>query len=225
MWREPNPSTPKNSISDHKWTHLNLFSSVMAVGKTTFLTCHLTGEFTKRYIPTLGADVHSLDFSRTGSMYGTYRPRKTYTKLRIVRSWKSPKVGRESPQYQTNRVVWEHGWYWWTQVRSEVHTISQLYRGEFGKKNVVGYYDISAKSNYNFWKVVIYNTHIYIYIWLLLSDLRYGTRLWLYHIRSPSQILHFPSIINNELFIIRPFLKKDNKNWYQWRVQVISLLH
>lgn len=32
------------------------------VGKTTFVKRHMTGEFEKRYIPTVGADVHKLKF-------------------------------------------------------------------------------------------------------------------------------------------------------------------
>jgi GTP-binding nuclear protein Ran len=32
-------------------------------GKTTFLTRHITGDFTKAYVPTVGAQVHALDFN------------------------------------------------------------------------------------------------------------------------------------------------------------------
>lgn len=36
-----------------------------ATGKTTFVTRHRTGEFEKRYLPTVGADVHKLKFYTT----------------------------------------------------------------------------------------------------------------------------------------------------------------
>lgn len=32
------------------------------VGKTTFVKRHKTGEFEKKYVPTLGAEVHPIDF-------------------------------------------------------------------------------------------------------------------------------------------------------------------
>ena len=33
------------------------------VGKTTFVKRHLTGEFEKKYIATLGVEVHPMEFS------------------------------------------------------------------------------------------------------------------------------------------------------------------
>jgi hypothetical protein len=33
------------------------------VGKTTFVKRHKTGEFEKKYVPTLGAEVHPMDFT------------------------------------------------------------------------------------------------------------------------------------------------------------------
>ena len=40
------------------------------VGKTTFVKRHLTGEFEKQYIPTVGANVHPMDFNTN---YGKIR--------------------------------------------------------------------------------------------------------------------------------------------------------
>jgi GTP-binding nuclear protein Ran len=33
------------------------------VGKTTFVKRHLTGEFEKKYVATVGAEVHPMDFT------------------------------------------------------------------------------------------------------------------------------------------------------------------
>ena len=39
------------------------------VGKTTFVKRHLTGEFEKKYIPTLGVEVHPMSFHTSKGEY------------------------------------------------------------------------------------------------------------------------------------------------------------
>jgi len=43
-----------------KWTLVLVGDG--GVGKTTFVKRHKTGEFEKKYVPTLGAEVHPIDF-------------------------------------------------------------------------------------------------------------------------------------------------------------------
>ncbi|KAH1045558.1 hypothetical protein J1N35_036342 [Gossypium stocksii] len=54
------PSVFASVIKRLFWTLLEL--SVMVAGKTTFVKRHLTGEFEKKYEPTIGVEVHPLDF-------------------------------------------------------------------------------------------------------------------------------------------------------------------
>lgn len=49
------------------------------VGKTTFLTRHLTGEFEKAYIPTNGIDIHTLTFSIASISHPELPNRVTFT--------------------------------------------------------------------------------------------------------------------------------------------------
>ena len=67
------PLTPTLSLPSHNCCLLALQEAIQAkwklvlvgdggVGKTTFVKRHKTGEFEKKYVPTLGAEVNPIDF-------------------------------------------------------------------------------------------------------------------------------------------------------------------
>jgi GTP-binding nuclear protein Ran len=95
-------------------------------GKTTFVKRHLTGEFEKRYIATVGVDVHPLHFSTYRSVPNWYRDI-----VRVCDTIPMVLVGNkvDAPE----RVV-----------KAKMIT--------FHRKKGLQYYDISAKTNYNFEK-------------------------------------------------------------------------
>ncbi len=151
------------------------------VGKTTFLTRHLTGEFTKQYDATRGVDVHPIDFFTNHG----------WIRFNVWDTAGQEKLGGLEDEYYkaadcavvffdiTSQLSWKSIPKWVEKLRNvcpdipivlcgnkvdigerartvSVRTISQLYHGEFGEKNLDSYYDISAKSNYNFEKPFLF---------------------------------------------------------------------
>eukprot|EP01054_Gregarina_sp_Poly1_P000488 Gregarina_sp_Poly_1__487@NODE_1119_length_5024_cov_589_054670_g776_i0_p2_GENE_NODE_1119_length_5024_cov_589_054670_g776_i0NODE_1119_length_5024_cov_589_054670_g776_i0_p2_ORF_typecomplete_len219_score43_40Ras/PF00071_22/2_8e45Roc/PF08477_13/1_8e25Roc/PF08477_13/5_8e03Arf/PF00025_21/2_6e16Gtr1_RagA/PF04670_12/0_00017GTP_EFTU/PF00009_27/0_0038FeoB_N/PF02421_18/0_001MMR_HSR1/PF01926_23/0_0021RNA_helicase/PF00910_22/0_045TniB/PF05621_11/0_073TniB/PF05621_11/1_7e03RsgA_GTPase/PF03193_16/15RsgA_GTPase/ len=144
-----------------------------AVGKTTLVKRHLTGEFEKKYVPTLGADVYPLRFQTnfgpitfnvwdtagqeklSGLRDGYYvrgqcaiimfdvTARVTY---RSVTVWHRD-LTRVCPDIPTvlvgNKV----------DVKDRVVKAKQI---QFHRKKNLQYYDLSAKSNYNFDKPFVW---------------------------------------------------------------------
>ncbi|KMP09607.1 GTP-binding nuclear protein GSP1/Ran [Coccidioides immitis RMSCC 2394] len=133
-------------------------------GKTTFVKRHLTGEFEKKYIATLGVEVHPLDFT---------------TNLGPIRFdvWDTAgqeKFGGLRDGYYingqcgiimfdvTSRITYKNVPSWHRQKLT--HITGDLTRVDvkerkvkaktitFHRKKNLQYYDISAKSNYNFEK-------------------------------------------------------------------------
>ena len=61
-------NTLENAIANDHLAQALLFTGPRGVGKTTFVKRHLTGEFEKRYIATVGVDVHPLTFHTNRGM-------------------------------------------------------------------------------------------------------------------------------------------------------------
>ncbi|GAM21693.1 hypothetical protein SAMD00019534_048680 [Acytostelium subglobosum LB1] len=145
------------------------------VGKTTFVKRHATGEFETRYIPTLGVNVHPLPFYTN------------YGKI-IFNIWDTAgqeKFGGLRDGYYiqgqcaiimfdvTSRVSYKNCPNWYGDLVRVCEGIPIVLCGNkvdikdrkvkpsqitFHRKYNLSYYDVSAKSNYNFEKPFIWLT-------------------------------------------------------------------
>ncbi|KAF9282986.1 GTP-binding nuclear protein gsp1/Ran [Mortierella alpina] len=138
-------------------------------GKTTFVKRHLTGEFEKKYIATLGVEVHPLSFSTNCGQI-------------IFNTWDTAgqeKFGGLRDGYYingqcgiimfdlTSRITYKNVPNWHRDLVRVCENIPIVLCGnkvdikerkvkpkaiDFHRKKSLQYYDISAKSNYNFEK-------------------------------------------------------------------------
>jgi GTP-binding nuclear protein Ran len=157
------PATIKNST----------FKLVMAgdggVGKTTYMRRFLTGDFTRQYYATVGAEVHPIDFNTTD-------------KKIIFNIWdtagQEKYAGLRNNYYKDadaaiimfdvmSQVSYINVQMWYKDIRAVCPDIPIIIVGnkcdisgrkvkviniKFHRKHNLEYYDISAKSNYNFEK-------------------------------------------------------------------------
>ncbi|GJN15287.1 hypothetical protein PR202_gb02184 [Eleusine coracana subsp. coracana] len=119
-------------------------------GKTTFVKRHLTGEFEKKYEPTIGVEVHPLDFTTKLCIHGQcaiimfdVTSRLTY---KNVPTWHRDlcRVCENIPIVLCGNKV---------DVKNRQVKAKQV---TFHRKKNLQYYEISAKSNYNFEKPFLY---------------------------------------------------------------------
>jgi len=143
------------------------------VGKTTFVKRHRTGEFEKRYIATMGVEVHPLNFHTN---YG----------IIVFNVWDTAgqeKFGGLRDGYYingqcavvmfdvTSRLTYKRVPNWFRDITRVCENIPIVIVGNkvdikdrkvtpkqitFHRKKNLQYYDISAKSNYNFEKPFLY---------------------------------------------------------------------
>ncbi|KAJ7767233.1 GTP-binding nuclear protein GSP1/Ran [Mycena metata] len=138
-------------------------------GKTTFVKRHMTGEFEKKYIATLGAEVHPLTFSTN---YGTIC-------FNVWDTAGQEKFGGLRDGYYiqshcsiimfdvTSRITYRNVPNWHRDLERVCENIPTVLCGNkvdvkerkikpsaitFHRKKNLQYYEISAKSNYNFEK-------------------------------------------------------------------------
>ncbi|XP_069134536.1 GTP-binding nuclear protein Ran-like [Argopecten irradians] len=139
------------------------------VGKTTFVKRHLTGEFEKKYIATIGAEVHPMKFYTTR---GTIQFNVWDTAGQEIH-------GRLRDGYYiqgqcaiimfdvTSRITYRNVPDWYRDLSRVCENIPMVLCGnkvdvkdrkvpakliKFHRKHNLQYYDMSAKSNYNFEK-------------------------------------------------------------------------
>jgi len=139
------------------------------VGKTTFVKRHMTGEFEKKYVATLGVEVHPLDFT-------TNRGPITFN---VWDTAGQEKFGGLRDGYYiqgqcaiimfdvTSRITYKNVPTWHKDLVRVCENIPIVLCGNkvdikdrkvkakaitFHRKKNLQYYDISAKSNYNFEK-------------------------------------------------------------------------
>lgn len=139
------------------------------VGKTTFVKRHLTGEFEKKYVATLGVEVHPLIF------YTNRGP----IKFNVWDTAGQEKFGGLRDGYYiqgqcaiimfdvTSRITYKNVPNWHRDLTRVCENIPIVLTGNkveikdrkvkakqitFHRKKNLQYYDISAKSNYNFEK-------------------------------------------------------------------------
>lgn len=141
------------------------------VGKTTYLKRFLTGEFEKRYIPTVGAEIH--DMGRLSLKVAT----DAHTRFEIWDTAGQEKYSGERTNYYKNAaaaiimfdttslVSYKNVEKWYNDIREVSPNIPIVLVGNkcdsrdrkvsadritFHRKHNLAYFDISAKSNYNF---------------------------------------------------------------------------
>ncbi|TPX70754.1 hypothetical protein CcCBS67573_g06435 [Chytriomyces confervae] len=142
-------------------------------GKTTFVKRHMTGEFEKKYVATLGVEVHPLTFhTNFGAIcFNTWDT--------AVRAFGQEKFGGLRDGYYiqgqcaiimfdvTSRITYKNVPNWHRDLVRVCENIPIVLTGNkvdikerkvkaktitFHRKKNLQYYDISAKSNYNFEK-------------------------------------------------------------------------
>merc|ERR1711871_696390 len=143
------------------------------VGKTTLVKRHLTGEFEKKYIPTLGVEVHPLKFNTN----------RGQLKFNVWDTAGQEKFGGLRDGYYiqgqcaiimfdvTSRITYKNVPNWHKDQVRVCENIPIVLCGnkvdvkdrkvktkqiQFHRKKNLQYYDVSAKSNYNFEKPFLY---------------------------------------------------------------------
>jgi GTP-binding nuclear protein Ran len=138
-------------------------------GKTTFIRRHLSGEFEKRYVPTVGAEVHPLKFHTSRGVVN----------FDVWDTSGQEKFGAMRTAYYlgsdccilffdvTSRMTYKNIPTWHKDVTRVCELIPIVLCGNkvdvkdrkvlakqitFHRKKNIAYFDVSAKSNYNFEK-------------------------------------------------------------------------
>ena len=139
------------------------------VGKTTFVKRHLTGEFEKKYIATIGAEVHPMVFCTSrGNIRFDVWDTAGQEKLAALRD--GYYIGAHCGIIMfdvCNRITYKNVINWYKQLTRVCEGIPIVLVGNkvdvadrkvkakqilFPRKYGIQYYDISAKSNYQFEK-------------------------------------------------------------------------
>lgn len=142
-------------------------------GKTTYVKRHMTGEFEKRYVATMGVEVHPIKFQTNRGMI----------RFNVWDTAGQEKFGGLKDGYYigadcaiiffdvTSRITYKNVTNWHRDLRRVMERIPIVLVGNktdikdrkvkaksivFHRKNNLQYYDISAKSNYNFEKPFLY---------------------------------------------------------------------
>jgi len=142
-------------------------------GKTTFVKRHLTGEFEKKYIATLGVEVHPMEFCTTrGVIRFQVWDTAGQEKLSCLRD--GYYIGAHCAIIMfdvCSRVTYKNVTKWCKELTRVCEKIPIVLVGNkvdvadrkvkasqilFPKKYGIQYYDISAKSNYQFEKPFLY---------------------------------------------------------------------
>ena len=139
------------------------------VGKTTFVKRHLTGEFEKKYVATLGVEVHPLAFyTGRGPLVFNVWDTAGQEKFGGLRDGYYIQGHCGIIMFDcTSRITYKNVPNWYRDLTRVVETVPMVLCGNkceikdrkvraksitFHRKKNLQYYDISAKSNYNFEK-------------------------------------------------------------------------
>eukprot|EP00941_MAST-03F_sp_MAST-3F-sp1_P003776 g3776.t1 len=139
------------------------------VGKTTFVKRHLTGEFEKKYVATLGAEVHPLEFHTSmGKIKFNVWDTAGQEKFAGLRDGYYIEATCGIIMFDvTSRITYKNVPNWHRDLVRVCENIPIVLVGNkvdmkerkvktkqitFHRKKNIQYYDISAKSNYNFEK-------------------------------------------------------------------------
>jgi len=159
-----NPNTPKFKL---------LLVGDGGVGKTTFVKRHKTGEFEKKYVATMGVEVHPIPFyTNLGPIIFNCWDTAGQEKLGGLRD--GYYIGGQAAIIMfdvTARVTYKSVPHWHKDLVRVCENIPIVLVGNkvdckdrkvkpkdifFHRKKNLQYYDISAKSNYNFEKPFLY---------------------------------------------------------------------
>jgi len=144
-----------------------------ATGKTTFVKRHISGEFEKKYIPTVGVDVHPLKFHTTrGLICFSCWDTAGQEKFGCLRDGYYIQADCAIIMFDvTSRDSYKNVANWYRDVVRVCERIPIVLVGNkvdvaerqvkakmitFHRKKNLQYYDVSAKSNYNFEKPFLY---------------------------------------------------------------------
>ena len=123
-------------------------------GKTTFVKRHLTGEFEKKYIATLGVEVHPMVFCTSkGKIRFQVWDTAGQEKLACLRD--GYYIGAHCAIIMfdvCSRVTYKNVNKWYKELTDVVDRKVKARQILFPRKHGIQYYDISAKSNYQFEK-------------------------------------------------------------------------
>jgi len=140
------------------------------VGKTTLVKRHITGEFTKRYVPTLGVQVSSLRFDTSrGPVVFNVWDTAGQEKFGGLRDGYYVNADCAIVMFDvTSRITYQNVPQWVHDLRricgaslpcvlvgNKVDVKERAVKAQnitYHKKQGMRYYDVSAKSNYNFEK-------------------------------------------------------------------------
>lgn len=138
-----------------------------AVGKTTLVRRHLTGEFEKRYIPTLGVEVHPLKFQTNfGELIFNVWDTAGQEKFGGLRDGYYIQSDCALIMFDvTSRITYKNVPNWYRDIDRICEKIPIVLVGnkvditdrqvkarqiQFHRKRNLQYYDVSARTNYNF---------------------------------------------------------------------------
>jgi len=142
-------------------------------GKTTFVKRHKSGEFEKKYIATVGAEVHPITFyTNKGNVRFVIWDTAGQEKLGGLRDGYYIQSNAAIIFFDvTSRNTYKNVNKWYTDLTRVCGTIPMVLVGNkvdvkdrkvkpkmitFHRKKNIQYYDISAKSNYNYEKPFLY---------------------------------------------------------------------
>lgn len=122
------------------------------VGKTTLVKRHLTGEFEKKYIPTLGVEVHPLKFATNcGPLSFNVWDTAGQEKFGGLRDGYYIQGQSAIIMFDvTSRITYKNVPNWHRDRQVKAKNI------QFHRKRNLQYYDLSARSNYNFEKLFLW---------------------------------------------------------------------
>ena len=172
-------------------------------GKTTFVKRHKTGEFTRQYVPTIGAEVYNITFwTNRGQICFTVWDTAGQEKMGGLRD--GYYIGGNAAIIMfdvTDKKTYMDVPKWYSDFTRVVNDGVTVLLGnkvdvkdrkvkakdiKFHRKKNIQYYDISAKSNYNYEKP-----------WLYLARKLTGVSDLVF-IEEPSSILHMPDVALSE---------------------------
>merc|ERR1712042_136218 len=169
--------TERNKNGKMAEQEMPTFKSVLVgdggVGKTTFVKRHLTGEFEKKYVATLGVEVHPLVFhTNRGKIQFNVWDTAGQEKFGGLRDGYYIQGQCAILMFDvTSRVTYKNVPNWHRDLARVCENIPIVIVGNkvdikdrkvkakaitFHRKKNLQYYDISAKSNYNFEKPFLY---------------------------------------------------------------------
>ena len=145
------------------------------VGKTTLVKRHVTGEFEKKYVASLGVEVHPLVFdTNQGELRFNIWDVAGQEKFGGLRDGYFNNSDAAIIMFDvTSRLSWKNVPYWYNLLRNKLPNVPIVLCGNkadvqerkvlpnvirkfMDSYNVTYYYDISAKSNYNYDKPFSY---------------------------------------------------------------------